>query len=245
MHRAQAPLPHTPPSQAPLAKQGILWRYAGRHQEVVMTPTNTLRTLLALALALPLAAAAEQARTKLWVNVRAGPAGNYPMVTRLPPGAYVQVYGCTAGYRWCDVIADDGQRGWAPGGTLYYPYEDTLVPVIGYGLSFGIPITPFVMVDYWGAYYSERPWYGYRRYWGPGYGHGAGYARGYGPGYGPPYVPRPGYAPGPTYVPRQGQVYSPGHVPVPPRASGAGLPAAPNGPRLPRPPRPPGLPGLP
>lgn len=206
-----------------------------------MAQQLVLRTLAALALALPLAATAEQARTKQWVNVRAGPAGNYPTVMRLPPGSYLQVYGCTSGYRWCDVISSDGQRGWAQGGSLYYPYEDRMVPVMGYGPSFGIPITPFVMVDYWGSYYRERPWYGQRRYWGPGYGHGAGYAPGYGPGHGPGYVPRP-------YVPSPGYVHGPGRVPVPPHPPGAGLPRpqGPSGlPRPPRPPHPPGLPGLP
>ena len=223
-----------------------------------------LRTLAVLTLALPLAAAAEQARTRQWVNVRAGPAGNYPTVMRLPPGSYVQVYGCTGGYRWCDVIASDGQRGWAQGGSLYYSYEDRMVPVLGYGLSFGIPITPFVMIDYWGAHYRYRPWYEQRQYWGPGYGYGAGYAPSYGPGYGPGYGlthgptyspshgPRSGPAHGPSYVPRPdhgpGHLPGPGHVPVPPRAPGVGLPGPGNGPRVPRPPRPPhsrGLPGLP
>ena len=218
-----------------------------------MAKELVLRTLAGLMLALPLAATAEQARTRQWVNVRAGPAGNYPTVMRLPPGSYVQVYGCTGGYRWCDVIASDGQRGWALGGSLYYPYEDRMVPVIGYGPSFGIPITPFVMVDYWGAHYRQRPWYGYRQYWGPGYGYGSGYAPGYGPGYGPGpgYVPRPGHVhgpghvPRPVYVPGPGHLPGPGHVPVPPHGPAAGLPGPGHGPRLPRPPHPPGLPGLP
>ena len=139
-----------------------------------MAKELVLRTLAALTLALPLVATAEQARTKQWVNVRAGPAGNYPTVMRLPPGSYVEVYGCTSGYRWCDVIASDGQRGWAQGGSLYYAYDDRMVPVIGYGPSFGIPITPFVMVDYWGSHYRHRSWYGHRQYWGPGYGYGSG-----------------------------------------------------------------------
>lgn len=209
-----------------------------------------LRTLAALALALPLLASAEQARTKQWVNVRAGPAGNYPTVMRLPPGTYVQVYGCTSGYRWCDVVASDGQRGWALGGSLYYPYEDRWVPLTGYyGPGFGIPITPFVMGDYWGTHYRHRPWYGHRQYWGLGYGDGSGYAPGHGPGYGPGYGHPPGYVPRP-YVPHPGVVHGPGRVPVPPHhAPGAGLPRPPGPPgglpRPPKPPRPPGLPGLP
>lgn len=214
-----------------------------------MAKKLVLQTLAVLALALPLAAAAEQARTKQWVNVRAGPAGNYPTVMRLAPGTFVQVYGCTSGYRWCDVVASDGQRGWALAGSLYYPYENRWVAVTGYyGPGFGIPVTAFVMGDYWGTHYRQRPWYGHRQYWGPGYGHGAGYAPGYGPGYAPGYVPRPGYAPGPGYVPRPGHVPGPGHVPVPPHPPAVGMPGPGNGPRLPRPPRPPhppGLPGLP
>jgi uncharacterized protein YraI len=210
-----------------------------------MAKLPVLRTLAALLLALPLLGSAEQARTKQWVNVRAGPAGHYPSVTRLPPGTDVQVYGCIRGYRWCDVIASDGQRGWALGGSLYYPYEDRWVPVTGYyGPGFGIPITPFVMGDYWGSHYRQRPWYGHRQYWGPGHGRGAGDAPVYAPGYGPGYNHAPVYVPAP-HVPRHGVVQGPGHVPRPPHAPGAGLPRPPAPPGLPRPPRPPRPPGRP
>ena len=208
-----------------------------------MTTDRVLRTLAVLALTLPLTALADQARTRSWVSVRAGPGGNYPLVMKLAPGSFVQVNGCTHRYRWCDVIASDGQRGWAQGGSLYYLYQNGEVPVMSYGPSFGVPIVTFAMSDYWGSYYRGYPWYGHRQYWGPSYGYyGPAYGPGYGPGYvhGPGYVPRPGYVPAPVYVP------GPGHVPRPPHhGPGVGLPGAPGLPRPPRLPHPPGLPGLP
>ena len=122
-----------------------------------MTTDRVLRTLAVLALTLPLTALADQARTRSWVSVRAGPGGNYPLVMKLAPGSFVQVNGCTHRYRWCDVIASDGQRGWAQGGSLYYPYQNGEVPVMGYGPSIGVPIVTFAMSDYWGLVLPRLP----------------------------------------------------------------------------------------
>ena len=56
-----------------------------------------------IALALPLAATAQQAFTRGGVDLRAGPGDNYPLVASLAPGQPLQVMGCTNGYGWCDV----------------------------------------------------------------------------------------------------------------------------------------------
>ncbi|MBB3180218.1 SH3 domain-containing protein [Variovorax sp. Sphag1AA] len=67
----------------------------------------------AIALSLPMAAAAQQAFTRGSVNLRAGPSSSYPLVATLMPGQPLQVMGCTAGFAWCDVVLPDGLRGWA------------------------------------------------------------------------------------------------------------------------------------
>ncbi len=62
-------------------------------------------------LALPAVAFAQsQAYTNSTVNVRAGPASDYPVVTQLPGGVPVSVMGCISNYQWCDVAASEPAR---------------------------------------------------------------------------------------------------------------------------------------
>ena len=165
----------------------------------------------ALAAALPFAAAAQQARTTRSLNLHAGPGSGYPLVTRYGPGAPLTVQGCTNGYGWCDVIGPDGARGWAYANGITYAYQDTYVPIIGYGAVIGVPILSFVIGDYWGRYYNGRPWYGNRGRWehlppprpGPGFR----------PGFRPPLPGAPGFHPGPGFRPGPGIHPGPGHGP--------------------------------
>ncbi|HEX7913763.1 MAG TPA: SH3 domain-containing protein [Paraburkholderia sp.] len=72
-------------------------------------------------LALPAVASAQlQAYTNGTVNVRAGPAPDYPVVTQLPGGFPVSVMGCISNYQWCDVAAPN-LRGWVYAARLSYP----------------------------------------------------------------------------------------------------------------------------
>ena len=89
---------------------------------------------------LPLAAAAQQAFTRGWLNLRAGLATDYPAgrAPRARPAAHVM--GCTAGYGWCDVVLPDGLRGWAYAARLDIPYEERRVPLATYGAVIGVPI---------------------------------------------------------------------------------------------------------
>ncbi|MEJ8857005.1 SH3 domain-containing protein [Variovorax robiniae] len=197
----------------------------------------------ALALALPIAASAQQAFTRGSVNLRAGPSNQYPSIARLAPGQPVQVMGCTGGYGWCDVVLPDGLRGWAAATRLDYPYGGGYVPLSGYGASIGVPIVAFSIGNYWGNYYRDRPWYNEPRWWGgrpppppvPGWRPpppphagwqprppGPGYVpppRPPGPGYGPPpnHGPRPGYdpRPHPGYAQQPGYAPRPGYAPQP------------------------------
>lgn len=116
-------------------------------------------------LALPAVALAQsQAYTNSSVNVRAGPARDYPVVTQLPGGVPVTVMGCISGYQWCDVAAPN-LRGWVYAGRLSYPYRGSNVPVMSYGTVIGLPIVTFSIGTYWGNYYRGRPWYNQRSRW--------------------------------------------------------------------------------
>jgi uncharacterized protein YraI len=113
----------------------------------------------------PLLATAQQAQTSKWVNLRAGPAREYPLVQTLPPATPVAVQGCLSDYSWCDVIVPGNDRGWVYAGNLVYPYQSSEVPIVRYGANIGLPIVTFVLGAYWGDYYRQRSWYGHRHRW--------------------------------------------------------------------------------
>ncbi|WP_158080952.1 SH3 domain-containing protein, partial [Pelomonas sp. KK5] len=114
-------------------------------------------TLASLALALATPALAQQALTTGWVNLRAGPSRDYPLVMRLPPNTPIQVEGCLSGYNWCDVSVGP-DRGWAYARQLSYVYQDRPVPIYGWGARIGLPIIVFSIGSYWDDYYRQRPW---------------------------------------------------------------------------------------
>jgi uncharacterized protein YraI len=144
---------------------------------------------VAALLMLPAAAFAQtQAFTSTSVNLRAGPAPDYPVVSQLPPGVPVTVMGCISGYTWCDVALPN-LRGWVYAAALSYPYQGNRVPVLNYGTVIGLPIVTFSIGTYWGNYYRGRPWYHNQSHWAhrpPGYGHPSGRPPGHGGGHGRP-----------------------------------------------------------
>jgi uncharacterized protein YraI len=178
--------------------------------------------------------AQSQAYTNSPVNLYAGPAQDYPVVSQLPGGAPVAVFGCVAGYTWCDVALQD-QRGWVYAGYLNYPYQGSNVPLLTYGTAIGLPIVTFSIGAYWGSYYRGRPWYGQQEHWahhpppGPPPGHG-GPPPGHGgppPGHGGPPEqhggPPPGHGgppPGHGGPPEQHGGPPPGHGAPPPAHGG-------------------------
>ena len=147
-----------------------------------------------LALALPIAAAAQEAVARRTVNLRAGPSGDYPVVARLGPGQPFEVLGCISGYTWCDVVLPDGLRGWVYAGNIDYAYDRQRVPLASYGAMIGVPIIGFTIGNYWSDHYRDRPWYREQRYW-----------RGHPPppppvaGWRPVPAPRPGWQPHPWH----------------------------------------------
>lgn len=106
----------------------------------------------------------QTAVTARTVNLRAGPAADYPAVAVLPAGFAIAVQGCLPDYTWCDVIAGYS-RGWMYAGNIDYYYQDRYVPVLNYGPAIGIGALAFVLNDYWGSHYRERRWYGERHRW--------------------------------------------------------------------------------
>ena len=136
------------------------------------TPGRWLVSGLLAVAVWPLAAQAQDSRTTEWVNMRAGPAADFPLVARFGPNTPLEVQGCTPAYDWCDVIAPGIARGWVYAAYIAYPYENAEVPVFGYGSYIGLPIIGYSVDNYWGQYYRQRPWYGdrsrFEHRWYPG-----------------------------------------------------------------------------
>jgi len=133
---------------------------------MVMIRIRLLPLIAVACLSVPVAALAQQqAFTSKNVNLRAGPARDYPLVAQLRPGTPVSVAGCINGYTWCDVSLPDGNRGWVYAQNLNYPYQGNPVPVMSYGSSIGLPIIAFTLGAYWNQNYRNRPWYGQRSHW--------------------------------------------------------------------------------
>ena len=175
---------------------------------------------LAAAAMLPGASQAQgaAATTAKQVNLRAGPARDYPVVAILPRGYPITVEGCLQQYTWCDVAAG-ASRGWVYAGNINYYYQGQWVPVPSYAPLIGIAVLGFILDDYWSDHYHDRPWYGERQRWA---------------NHPPPPPPR--YRP---TVPRPGV--------MPPHPGARPAPRAPGAPGVPLRPRPPGpvAPGAP
>jgi len=130
-----------------------------------MKSLNFLWPLVAALAGLPAASYAQQlGYAAKQVNLRAGPALDYPVVAVIGQGVSFIVDGCVADYRWCDVTVGQ-DRGWVYAGNIVYPYQGASVPLLSYGAVLGIGIIAFSVGDYWDRYYQNRPWYPQRQRW--------------------------------------------------------------------------------
>lgn len=118
----------------------------------------------ALLLACAPAAQAYPARVVGELNLRAGPAPEFPVVRVLPSGMSLTVLGCAADYQWCDVDAE-GQRDRVYAAYIEASYEQQRLPVQQAGPSLGLPVLSFVIGAYWGSHYRHQIWYGQRHRW--------------------------------------------------------------------------------
>ena len=180
---------------------------------------KALAFLTAALAALPVTSYAQSGYVSKSVNLRAGPAKEYPVVAILQAGTPISVEGCLSDYRWCDVIAGPN-RGWIYAGNIVYPYQGANVPVLGYGAVIGIGIVAFSIASYWDHHYRGRSWYAQRQHWinrpGPGFapgGHRPPPGSGLAPGAHPLPRPGPGEAPGVHRPPRPGPGGPPGTHP--------------------------------
>lgn len=121
-------------------------------------------SLVALLGGVSLAAQAQNAYTVKDVNLRAGPAREYPVVYILPAGTGLDVVGCLSDYSWCDVVVGP-YRGWVYAGNIDYAYQGQYVAVPVYGPVLGITIISFTLLDYWGRHYPHQPFYRDRDRW--------------------------------------------------------------------------------
>ncbi|HEV2977097.1 MAG TPA: SH3 domain-containing protein [Casimicrobiaceae bacterium] len=119
---------------------------------------------VALAVWLPLAAAAEEAFTVRDTDVFAGPSSEYPPIGQLPVNAAVELFGCLSDWSWCDV-GFGPNRGWIYAGDIVVPYDNQRVAIIEYGPRIHVPLVTFSLTAYWDEHYRSRPWYGERQQW--------------------------------------------------------------------------------
>ncbi|SEL08623.1 Uncharacterized conserved protein YraI [Pseudoxanthomonas sp. GM95] len=121
-------------------------------------PLLRLGALLALGLS-AWTASATTAVTVSSVNLRAGPAMQYPVVTVMPTSVNLTSYGCLADMSWCDV-SWNGQRGWVSSSYIRVIYQQQPVMVTAAtAVTIGVTVAVFNQA-YWDHHYHGRPWYG-------------------------------------------------------------------------------------
>jgi uncharacterized protein YraI len=108
--------------------------------------------------------AQQLAYTSKDVELRAGPAWEYPVVAILLRGVPVSVQGCLSDYQWCDVVAGT-YRGWTYAQDIAYPYQGTYYPMLNYGAVIGVGVIAFSLGHYWDQHYRAAYWYPQRQSW--------------------------------------------------------------------------------
>lgn len=114
--------------------------------------------LAVLAAGITAASAASVAVSTANVNLRAGPATSYPVVTVVPQGARIVTHGCVADYAWCDV-AFGNHRGWVSANYIQVIYNGgPVVLSAAVAPAVGVTVVSYDRV-YWDTYYAAQPWY--------------------------------------------------------------------------------------
>ncbi|QKV17560.1 SH3 domain-containing protein [Oricola thermophila] len=122
--------------------------------------------LVLLGIAAIPASAATPAIATTDVNMRAGPATAYPVVTVIPRGARVVTHGCVADFSWCDV-AWAGKRGWVHARYVQIVWRGAPVVVTpAVAAQAGVVVVTYDRA-YWDTWYVGYPWYGRWTYYPP------------------------------------------------------------------------------
>jgi uncharacterized protein YraI len=107
------------------------------------------------------------------LEVRAGPAFDYPTVGFARPGTRIEINGCLPDWSWCDVTTAR-DRGWVRANEVQaFARGRRLV----YGSPWNVPTFSFSFGTYWDSHYRNRPFYRDRGRWehhGYDHGHGRG-----------------------------------------------------------------------
>ncbi|MEJ8573132.1 SH3 domain-containing protein [Microbaculum marinum] len=124
-----------------------------------MTRTRYLTVLsVALLASTAVPAFAEQAEVTADLNIRTGPSTRYQVITTVPDGGGVDVYGCVRGYDWCDV-AWGAYRGWVFADYLDYTYRGSARAMSDWRDEIGVPLVSYDPDAYSERYYRDTPWY--------------------------------------------------------------------------------------
>lgn len=146
----------------------------GKHErpmeEYVQHTRMKLAAACAALIALPAAAWGQDGEVTTDVHMRAGPGTDYPVVTTIPGGRDVDVYGCVSSHDWCDV-GWANRRGWVFSDYIEYDYDDRLVPLPDYYGRIGLPTLSFSFGSYADQHYRGEPWYNDRDRWDHRRGH--------------------------------------------------------------------------
>lgn len=99
------------------------------------------------------------------LNMRAGPGTKYPVLTTVPRGGGVAIFGCTADFKWCDA-AFTNVKGWVSGKYLSYGGQGIYYgrPIPSTGVYLGVPRYHRNYPIYGRQPVRVQPLPGYRRY---------------------------------------------------------------------------------
>jgi len=117
---------------------------------------------LLAALAIPGAAAAQQAYATIDLNMRAGPGPGFPVVAVIRADEGVTIYGCVTSGTWCDV-SWGADRGWAYAQYLAYNVAGGPAIVTQVAPPSAPPVVTYQTTTYWDEHYRDRPFYSERQ----------------------------------------------------------------------------------
>src|SRR5688500_15955569 len=113
---------------------------------------------------MPAMAMAARGYATVDLNLRAGPGIGYPIITTIPDGRRITIYGCLGGHEWCEV-SFRGFRGWASADYLNYFYRGGYVHLPRYVQVINVPVVTFALDVYWDRHYRDRPFFHRKAHW--------------------------------------------------------------------------------